>query len=58
VFYRMVKSVTRGYSLRTFSSMVQEAIKKKEELIDFITKTEAVAGNNLHFTEEVLKKTW
>jgi hypothetical protein len=54
----MVKSVTRGYSLRTFSSMVQEAIKKKEELIDFITKTEAVAGNNLHFTEEVLKKTW
>jgi hypothetical protein len=52
----MEQSVTRGYSLRTFSTMVEEAIKKKEDLIDYITKTEAVAGNNLHFPEEVLKK--
>jgi hypothetical protein len=35
------RPVTQGYSLRTFSTMVHEAIKKKEGLIDFIKKNEA-----------------
>ena len=50
------RPVTRGYSLRTFSTMVQEAIKKKEGLIDFIKNKEAEAGNDLHFPDEILKK--